>query len=327
MRSIKFVLKTVFYALLIFFILVFISHRVLLHFESRNLPPIGKLVEVDGKEMSVYYEGEGDKTLVFLSGSGTTSPILDFKSLYSNLSDNYKIVVIEKFGYGYSYETKGKRDVDTILEESRLALEKLNIKGPYVLVPHSMSGIQALYWAQKYPEEVESIIGLDMSLPDSYSDLEIDSKLLNLIYASSKSGIIRIIPKISQSEAIKYGTLTEEEKAIYEDLFYKQTMNRTMVNEMMEIKSSAEKVKSKEYPNIPYLLFVSNGEGTGFSKEEWDQFQKDFAETNNQVQMIELDSPHYLHNHEYERISREIRDFLGEWYLNYYFKYLNKGGF
>ena len=36
-------------------------------------------------------------------------PILDFKSLYSQLSDNYKIVVIEKFGYGFSDIVDEKR--------------------------------------------------------------------------------------------------------------------------------------------------------------------------------------------------------------------------
>ncbi len=37
--------------------------------------------------------------LLFLSGSGTAAPVLDFKSLYSLLSSDYRIVVIEKFGY------------------------------------------------------------------------------------------------------------------------------------------------------------------------------------------------------------------------------------
>ena len=37
--------------------------------------------------------------MIFLSGAGTACPILDFKSLYDLLSDDYNIVVIEKFGY------------------------------------------------------------------------------------------------------------------------------------------------------------------------------------------------------------------------------------
>lgn len=62
---------------------IFINHKIQLKKESELLTPIGQLVEVDGYNMSVYIEGEGDKTIVFLSGGGTCSPILDFKSLYS----------------------------------------------------------------------------------------------------------------------------------------------------------------------------------------------------------------------------------------------------
>lgn len=48
--------------------------------------PNGQMVEVNGYNMHVYVEGEGDTTLVFMSGGGTYSPVLDFKSLYSLLS-------------------------------------------------------------------------------------------------------------------------------------------------------------------------------------------------------------------------------------------------
>ena len=105
---------------------------------------IGQFVEVDGHNMNIYTEGSGDKTLVFLSGFGTPSPILDFKPLYSRLSDKYRIVVIEKFGYGYSDEYEGDRSVDTIVDQNRLALEVLGIEGPYILVPHSAGGIEAI---------------------------------------------------------------------------------------------------------------------------------------------------------------------------------------
>ena len=127
--------------------------------------PLGQLVEVDGHNMSIYTEGEGEHTIVFLSGYGTASPILDFKPLYSRLSDDYKIVVVEKFGYGFSDLVDGKRDIDTILRQDRTALEKCGIEAPYVLCPHSFSGYEATRWAQEYPDEVEAIVGLDMCTP------------------------------------------------------------------------------------------------------------------------------------------------------------------
>jgi hypothetical protein len=87
--------------------------------------PLGQLVEVDGHNMSIYTEGEGEHTVVFLSGYGTASPILDFKPLFSRLSDKYKIVVVEKFGYGFSDLVDGERDLDTILRQDRETLDKV----------------------------------------------------------------------------------------------------------------------------------------------------------------------------------------------------------
>ena len=100
-----------------------------------------------------------------MSGGGTCSPILDFKSLYSLLSDQYKIVVVEKAVYGFSEDSNVSRKIDTILYETREALSLAGISGPYVLCPHSMSGIEGIYWASKYPDEVTAIIGLDMAVP------------------------------------------------------------------------------------------------------------------------------------------------------------------
>lgn len=60
---------------------VCVNHRIRLHREASLRAPLGQLVEVNGHRISLYTEGQGDKTLVFLSGGGTCSPILDFKSL------------------------------------------------------------------------------------------------------------------------------------------------------------------------------------------------------------------------------------------------------
>jgi pimeloyl-ACP methyl ester carboxylesterase len=154
-RCIK-VIVIIIVILMLFLTISFIRHKICLSNEKDLLTPLGELVEVDGHDMSIYIEGEGDHTLVFLSGSGTCSPILDFKSLYSLLSDDYRIVVVEKFGYGFSDIVDSDRDIDTVLGQTRTALDKAGINGPYVLCPHSMSGIEALYWAQQYPEEVEA---------------------------------------------------------------------------------------------------------------------------------------------------------------------------
>ena len=86
----------------VFLLFTFVRHRIMLKNEEDLVRPVGQMVDVDGHKMCVYTEGEGDKTLVFMSGSGTIAPILDFKSIYPKLTDKYRIAVIERFGYGYS---------------------------------------------------------------------------------------------------------------------------------------------------------------------------------------------------------------------------------
>jgi hypothetical protein len=50
-------------------------------YEQNKYPPIGQLVEVDGNQMHVYTKGDGENTIVLLSGLGTAAPVLDFEPL------------------------------------------------------------------------------------------------------------------------------------------------------------------------------------------------------------------------------------------------------
>ena len=261
--------------------------------------------------MSIYVEGSGSKTLVFLSGGGTCSPILDFKSLYSLLSDEYRIVVVEKFGYGYSDVVDEDRSIQTILSETRSALDKAGVEGPYVLCPHSMSGIEALYWAQEYPDEVEAIIGLDMAVPEYYENMKINLPLMKLGQYAVALGITRLIPAFAESDAIKYGTLTDGEKKMYRAIFYSRTATATMINEAKRIKENAKIVAQNGVPQVDMLLFISDGTGgTGFDKETWRRIPEKYISEVKSGKYIELDCPHYVHDHEYEKISEEIKNFL-----------------
>lgn len=303
-------------AVIVLFIIVsFVRHKICSFREKELLTPLGKLVEVNGHNMSVYTEGEGDKTLVFLSGGGTCSPILDFKSLYSLLSNEYKIAVVEKFGYGFSDVVDEQRDIDTMLSETRMALEKAGIEGPYVLCPHSMSGLEALYWAQKYPEELEAIIGLDMAVPTYYDEMRISIPITKLGQYGAALGITRWIPSLAESDAIKAGTLSEEEKEIYRAVFYQRTATVTMIDEVKAVKDNAKTVKENGVPQVPMLLFISNGSGgTGFTEETWRRIPKEYIAGCDNASYIELDCPHYVHDYEYEKISEEIRNLLKKMY-------------
>ena len=313
-KTLNKMLKIVFIIFVIIILLMIISlarHKICSAKEKNLLTPLGEIVEVNGHNMSLYTEGEGDKTLVFMSGGGTCSPILDFKSLYSLLSKDYKIVVVEKFGYGFSDIVDEKRDIDTMLNETRTALVQAGIQGSYVLCPHSLSGLEALYWAQKYPDEVEAIVGLDMAVPAYYDEMDINIPMIKLGHYGAALGITRWIPSLAESDAIKYGTLSEKEKEIYRAVFYQRTATETMIDEVKAVKVNANIVKENGMPQVPMLLLISDGSGgTGFTKEKWRSIPEKYISGHANASYIELDCPHYIHDYKYEEISKEIRNFI-----------------
>ena len=139
--------------------------------ESEQIKAIGELVEIDGHNIHVYRTGESDKPrLVFMSGSSTVAPAYDFRILYEKLQKDFRIIVVEKFGYGYSDIYDAPCDVDYLVNVQRTALNKIGEKGPYYLLPHSMGGIEAIRWIQMYPEEIKGLIGIDMTSPVSYAE-------------------------------------------------------------------------------------------------------------------------------------------------------------
>ena len=293
--------------ILLFLAATFIFHRISLEKEEASLTPMGQQVPVDGHQINVYVEGDGPETIVVLSGAGIASPILDFKEVSESLSKRYKVVIVERAGYGYSDDNNHSRDVMEVLSETRQALSQANVKGPFIILSHSMASLESLAWQEKYPDEVKALIGLDWALSSSYENLKDNQTLLTLAYWSSKIGLLRYFP---ESFYIKNQTLTESERKQYRFLAYKQLMSQAMLHESQTVKENAKKVPSNINPKIPALLLVSNGDGTSFSQFEWQRYAERFASDQSNVQVVYMDAPHDLYHYKSHEIVSQIEDFL-----------------
>lgn len=289
-------------------------HKISLWDESRKYPPVGKMVEVNGHQMHVYGEGDGNETLVFLSGSGTAAPALDFKALYSRLSDQYHIVVVERAGYGFSETADVPRDIDTVLEETRSALTLSGENGPYILFPHSLSGIEALYWGQKYPDEVKAIIGLDAAVPTLYlswgkqllEDTADHMKLLSFFY---RSGLVRLQPEIYNTDpAMTMDVLSDEEKAMYRAVIMRSFMTGSMADEARSCYDNAVNVDSLGKPvKIPVYYFISDGSQVA---PGWRDTVTDYLSSFENAHYMFLDCGHYVHDEMPDVIAGESIIFM-----------------
>ena len=296
----------------VFLLIAFIRHRVLLKREEAFLKPAGLMVDLDGHRMCVYSEGSGDRTLVFLSGSGTISPILDFKNLYPLLRDDCRIAVVEKYGYGFSEQVDKPRDVASLLADTRAALRRAGIAPPYILCPHSYSGIEAIYWARTVPDEVEAIIGLDMAVPECYDytrDGTFALPYYGLLRGLLALGIGRVVP--GSVFLPSGGFLSAEERRIWIALGNRNYANIDIARECEAAKRNAALAAKAGKPRVPMLLFVSNGNGTSMP-ELWRAIAHRYADSLPDAAVVELDCSHYIHHFAAEKIGEEIRRWLRE---------------
>lgn len=150
-----------------------------------------------------------------------------------------------------------------------------------------------------------------MAVPEYYDNMNINIPLMHIAKWAANIGVTRFVPGISDSDAIKYGTLTNTEKEIYRAVFYSRTATVTMIKETEYVKENAEKVNSMGVPQLPMLLFISNGSGgTGFDEETWRKIPIEYISQVDGGEYIELDCPHYVHDYEYNAISKGIVAFL-----------------
>ena len=124
------------------------------------------MVDVGGTDIAVYQAGEGDYTMVLMSSYLLPGSTMHLKPLADKLSENYRVVVIDYPGTGFSGDSDGERTVDFYADVIKGTLDGLEIKENIVLMPHFMSGPYAYRFIEKYPEGVAAMISLDAFVPE-----------------------------------------------------------------------------------------------------------------------------------------------------------------
>ena len=263
----------------------------------------GELVTINEHKIHVYRAGNANApAIVFMSGHCTVSPVYDFKVLYEKLLHDFRVIVVEKFGYGYSDIYKSSCDIDTLVSIQRQALEALGEAGPYILAPHSMSGLEAIRWKQKYPDDVSAIVGIDMATPLSFSvwteeDIKKTVRLMQVIRILKLANILSSVSNLS---------LTEDEFKQHILLKKRNAFNTCCINEAKEVLNNARVVGKDGNIQCPTLLFSSNGQD---QERDWVENQQKFAKIMG-AKLISYDCGHYIHHFKSDEMCKEIIEFV-----------------
>ena len=144
--------------------------------------------------------------------------------------------------------------------------------------------------------------------------LEDNPAIASMLCVIAKRAKLDCLHFVTPSSAIKDGNLTDKEKELYRVIFYRRTLTNSMLNETKCIKENAKKLESIDNTNVPMLFFISNGDGTGYKKEEWRKFIVDYINSKENGEYKILECSHYVHNIEYKKIYDESLNFINNLY-------------
>ncbi|WP_245709266.1 alpha/beta fold hydrolase [Rhodococcus tukisamuensis] len=280
-----------------------------------------RYVEVDGRRMSVAVQGSGPRTVVLMPGLATPEPILGFAPLARRLAEQNTVVTVEPFGLGLSDGTDAPRTSEAIVDETRAALRELGLGGPYVLMPHSISGLYAMWWATHHPDEVAAVVGLDderytsdsaqnsPDWPSWMSGVNAAGGTRDLIALDKSTDYLGLVADYRESlgESAEY---TPDQQDLYLRA-YSWVLNPTVLDEMAR---GAENVRSAEGavfpPTLPALSILA---ASSLEVEpEWEPSHH-AAISNPAIQQVTImDGHHYLFHAHAAAIADMTQQFLDE---------------
>ncbi|MGX7377317.1 alpha/beta fold hydrolase [Carnobacterium maltaromaticum] len=282
---------------------IYVAHQISLKNEESKIESYGQKIDVFDGTMNVLVEGKGKETVVLLTGYGTASPGLDFKPLIKELKTKYKVVVIEPFGYGLSSQTKRERTAENMVEEIHAVTEKLKLDS-FILMGHSIAGINGLNYVNTYPENVEAFVGIDSSTPNQPWPGFKDA-FPNFL---QKSGIFRLMVKLNP-ESFKVGDMDDATFEQIRLLTMKNMSNETMRKEGYALDQSFESAKKLSFPKeLPVLLFVA--EKNESTLDGWLELHQEQIAHSVKGEVIELPGTHYLHHTQSKQIVKDLNQFL-----------------
>ena len=126
-------------------------------------------ITVDGCALAWLSEGEGSPTVVIEAGGGEgPTKTGSWNSIIAAVAKKTRVITYDRAGVGASgaLGTNSFRTSRDIARDLHGLLAATKVKGPYIVVGHSLGGMHARVFASEYPNEIAGMVLVDASHPD-----------------------------------------------------------------------------------------------------------------------------------------------------------------
>ena len=135
--------------------------------DARDLPYTRAQQRVDighGRRLNLYCVGQGSPTVVFDAGLGGNTASWDL--VQPAVALKTRACTYDRAGLGFSDPSTRPGTSANAVDDLHRLLMAAGIKPPYILVGHSLGGMNARLYADEYPSEVVGMVLVDPSHED-----------------------------------------------------------------------------------------------------------------------------------------------------------------
>ncbi len=153
-----------------------------------------RIASVDGRSLAYRVLGAGQPVIVM--GAGLGDGMESFADVAPVLAKSAMVIVYDRAGYGLSTAASGAADAKAAARDLEAVLAQSGVRGPYVLVGHSLGGLFLEYYAATHPKQVAGLV-LEESRP---ADFTRRCEAANIPMCVPTGVMVRMAPKGTQDE-------------------------------------------------------------------------------------------------------------------------------
>lgn len=124
-----------------------------------------RLVDIgDGQRLNLYCLGAGSPAVILDAGMGDST--ISWALVQKTISKRTQVCSFDRAGLGFSDAARRSSTPRNQSEDLHALLKAAHIRPPYVLVAHSMAGMNIRVYADMYPEQVAGMVLVEGSHED-----------------------------------------------------------------------------------------------------------------------------------------------------------------
>jgi pimeloyl-ACP methyl ester carboxylesterase len=143
-----------------------------------------------GRRMNIVCLGHGSPAVVFEYGLGGN--LLNWQKIAGPISELTTVYFYDRAGYGDSDPPSRPMTAENVTADLYWLLEKAGVQTPFVLVGHSLGGLYATLYADRFPSQVAGLVLIEPAFAGQDLDEAPEEKARAAsIYAQSQANIAR----------------------------------------------------------------------------------------------------------------------------------------